>query len=206
MKTKNNIFEDLARVSTNVATLAFESAKTVQEGLNSKAQNIAKKADLVARDEFDVIKSVASKIKLENESIIKDISDYKKQIQTLTSNMDLLKEQVSKAISSFSKNDEDKKIIENLKKSNDEILAKFKKLEELSFTQNKEIKAQNKIIEDLTKNIQKNNAEFEALKKQNSEALVSKSEKADKPKAEKQKPEKTKLENKTEEAQDSLFS
>ena len=207
MKTKNNIFEDLARVSTNVATLAFESAKTVQEGINSKAQSMAKKADLVARDEFDVIKSAASKIKLENESIIKDISDYKKQIQTVVSSVDLIKEQVNKALSANNKNSgEEKKFFEALKKNNDEILQKLKKLEDVCVWQSKEIKAQQRTIDELAKNLNQKTEEIEELKKIKVVEKTEKVEKLDKNKVEKPKQEKAKeVVKPVEEAQDSLF-
>ncbi len=93
---KNNLFEDLAKVSTSVALVVFESAKNVQGKLKDTTQNFARSADLVTRDEFEAFKAMASKARINSEALVKDIAELKQQIQTITSSLDVIKQQAGK--------------------------------------------------------------------------------------------------------------
>jgi BMFP domain-containing protein YqiC len=97
---KNNIFEDFAKVSTNIASSVIESVKTLQTEVQSKTQGFAKSVDLITRDEFEAVKSLSSKIKMENESIFKEISEMKKQMQNFATSFDILKQQISNVVNS----------------------------------------------------------------------------------------------------------
>lgn len=96
MANRNNIFEDLARVSSSVASVVFESAKSAKDSAKSRAQGVAKSVDLVTYDEFELIRSVALKSKETLDSLSKDVSELKKQLQNIASTLDVMKQQVGK--------------------------------------------------------------------------------------------------------------
>jgi BMFP domain-containing protein YqiC len=143
MATKNNIFEDLARVSTNVASLVFESAKNMQEGVKSKTQSFAKSADLVTVDEFEVVKKVAFKAKADGEILAKEISEVKKQLQNIASTLDVLKGQSGKA----SGGADDSKILDEIRKAGEALDKKLAAFEA-------GIEAQNQKIEKISKKLE----------------------------------------------------
>ena len=142
MATKNNIFEDLARVSTNVASLVFESAKNMQEGVKSKTQSFAKSADLVTADEFEVVKKVAFKAKADGEILAKEISEVKKQLQNIASTLDVLKGQSGKASGA-----DDSKILDEIRKAGEALDKKLAAFEA-------GIEAQNQKIEKISKKLE----------------------------------------------------
>jgi BMFP domain-containing protein YqiC len=92
MATKNNIFEDLARVSSSVASVAFESVKGIQDSAKGRVASAARSVDLVTRDEFEAYKAIATKAKTDAEMLVKEFSEVKKQFQAIASNMDVIKE------------------------------------------------------------------------------------------------------------------
>jgi len=96
MANKNNIFEDIARISTAVASVAFESAKNLRGAAKSRMQGVARSADMVTYDEFDVIRNIALRSKEVSDSISKEFADLKKQMQHITSMLDVMKQQVGK--------------------------------------------------------------------------------------------------------------
>lgn len=114
MATKNNIFEDLARVSTSVASVMFESAKNVRESAKSRAQGVAKSVDLVTYDEFEVIRSIALKAKEASDSLTRDVTELKKQVQNIASTLDVIKQQVGKSGTDVKA---DHKILEQIKRA-----------------------------------------------------------------------------------------
>ncbi len=122
MASKNNIFEDLARVSTSVASVVFESAKNVKDSARSRAQGVAKSVDLVTYDEFEVIRTIALRAKETTESLAKDVTELKKQVQHIASSIDVIKQQVGKTGGDAKV---DHKILEQVKKAEEIIEQKL---------------------------------------------------------------------------------
>ncbi len=147
MTAKNNIFEDLARVSTNLAAGLFESGKNVSDGLRSKTQSFARSADLITRDEFEVVKAMATRIRLENETLLKESAELKKQIQAITSSIDVIKGQVSKGTGSVSP-ENNEKLMSELKTFGENVESRI-----IEFGNT--IKAQQEVIDKLNTNLEK---------------------------------------------------
>src|SRR5690606_16333826 len=94
MADKNTIFEDVARISTNVATTMFESAQTAQNKRKEQTQSFAKNAELITRDEFEVIRRIALKAKKDGNIMLKEVEDLQKTMQAISSTLNTLKPQV----------------------------------------------------------------------------------------------------------------
>ena len=142
MAIKNNIFEDFAKVSTNLASGLFESGKNVSEGIKAKTQSFAKAADLVTRDEFEVVRSMAGRIRLENETLLKDMAELKKQMQTIVSSLDVIKNQAPKGGS-----EDGQKIISQLKNFGEEVDNKLMEFGNIVKSQQDEIEKINSVLE-----------------------------------------------------------
>jgi BMFP domain-containing protein YqiC len=138
MVTKNNIFEDLARVSSSVASVAFESVKNIQDSAKSKVNSYAKSADLVTRDEFEAFKKIATKAKTDSENLQKEFSEIKQQIQVLVSSLDVMKGQISKAANADSSQD-NKKILSELQAFGESVESKINQFGDILKAQQEEI-------------------------------------------------------------------
>ena len=157
MPNNNNILEDIARVTTNIAATAFESVKNVQDSAKDKAQDFARHADLVSREEFEAVKSTAARISSENQEMLKSIAELKKQVQNISSSLDVLKEKSSKQtaakpVEQKTNKAEVEKIVEPKIK---ELVSTSLKSVEDNISKNLELKASDntKIIEQLNSKI-----------------------------------------------------
>ena len=81
MQSKNRIFDDMAKI----ANTAFSSLNSVKEEVEGRIQKHLEKylveMDLVDREEFEIVKDMATKARLENEKLRDELS----QIQTYLS-------------------------------------------------------------------------------------------------------------------------
>ena len=80
MQTDNRLFDDLARVATN----AIGSLQTARDEAGSRIrqqfERIIETMDLVSREEFDTVKAMATKARLENETLAKRVADLEAQL------------------------------------------------------------------------------------------------------------------------------
>lgn len=80
MQTRNRIFDDVARVA-NGATGVFSGLKGEVEGLvKDRIERIMLEMDLVTREEFDVVRAMATKAREENAELLARIEKLEAQL------------------------------------------------------------------------------------------------------------------------------
>ena len=80
MQSSNRFFDDLAKVATG-AVSTFTGAKSELETyVRQQLQRLLKDADLIKREEFEVIKSVAIKARTEQEILEERIKNLEKKL------------------------------------------------------------------------------------------------------------------------------
>ena len=78
MQSSNRFFDDLAKVATGAASTFTGIKSELETFVRQQFQRLLKDADLVKREEFEVIKSVAVKARTEQEKLedrIKKLED-----------------------------------------------------------------------------------------------------------------------------------
>ena len=79
MQTRNRLFDDVARVA-NGATGVFSGLKGEVESLvKERLEKILFDMDLVPREEFEVVKAMATKARAENEALLARIEALEAQ-------------------------------------------------------------------------------------------------------------------------------
>ncbi len=68
-QTNNRIFDDFAKLMTDAAGAADGMKKEVESVMKSQAERFMQGMDVVKRDEFEVVKAMAEKARLENERL-----------------------------------------------------------------------------------------------------------------------------------------
>ena len=81
MQTKNPIFDDIAGVMTGAAGIVAGAGEEVRTVLRARTERLIADMDLVSREEFDLVKEMASKAVLENQALRKEIAELKQAIQ-----------------------------------------------------------------------------------------------------------------------------
>ena len=69
MQTSNRILDDLAKVANGAASTLSGVKPEIETFVHQQLQRLLKDADLVKREEFDVIKAVAVKARAEQEKL-----------------------------------------------------------------------------------------------------------------------------------------
>lgn len=69
MQTENRVFDSLARAFTNAAGAANAFREEVETMVKGKLERLVAEMDLVTREDFDVVKAMASKARAENEKL-----------------------------------------------------------------------------------------------------------------------------------------
>jgi BMFP domain-containing protein YqiC len=69
MQTSNRILDDLAKVASGAASTLSGIKSEAESFIHQQLQHLLKDADLVKREEFDVIKAVAVKARAEQEKL-----------------------------------------------------------------------------------------------------------------------------------------
>ncbi len=67
MQTTIKILDDIAKVGASLLGLAIGVKKELKHKLKANAENVAREMNLVTRDEFEVVRSMAQKAREENE-------------------------------------------------------------------------------------------------------------------------------------------
>lgn len=81
MSKDNKFFDDLIKLSGSAMDAAFNSVvdmrKQFDDMVDEKVDQILKKHQMVTREEFEVVKEMAEKARLENEKLSKQLKDIK---------------------------------------------------------------------------------------------------------------------------------
>jgi BMFP domain-containing protein YqiC len=83
MPKDNKFFEDMVKLAGSAMDTAFNSAaemrKYLDDLVNEKLHALLQKQNLVTREEFEVVKEMAEKARLENEKLVKKIAALEKK-------------------------------------------------------------------------------------------------------------------------------
>ena len=77
MQIKNRILDDIAKTATGLAGGITNIKGEVDDALKSKIERIISELDMVSREEFEVVRKMASLAREENETLKKQISTLK---------------------------------------------------------------------------------------------------------------------------------
>jgi len=73
----NRIFDEFAKLMTDAAGVAQGARREVETAFKSQAERFMDQMDLVQRDEFEAVKEMASKARLENEALRAELEELK---------------------------------------------------------------------------------------------------------------------------------
>ena len=75
MQTDNRLFDDLARLATNAIGSLQTARNEASNRIKQQFERIVESMDLVSREEFDTIKAMAQKARLENDKLAKRMAE-----------------------------------------------------------------------------------------------------------------------------------
>ena len=77
----SRLFDEFAKLMTDAAGVAQGARREVEGAMRSQAERFMMQMDLVQRDEFEAVKEMASKARLENEALRAEIEDLKAMVE-----------------------------------------------------------------------------------------------------------------------------
>ena len=80
MSGNRRLFDDVAKLATSAAGVVQGAGREAELLLRQRLERIIDRMDLVSRDEFDVVKDMASKARVENEMLLKRVTFLEKAI------------------------------------------------------------------------------------------------------------------------------
>ena len=80
MSANRRLFDDVAKLATSAAGIVQGAGREAELLLRQRLERILDRMDLVAREEFDVVKEMVSKARLENEMLIDRVTSLEKVI------------------------------------------------------------------------------------------------------------------------------
>ena len=75
MQTRNRLLDDLARMANGAAGVATGMREEVEALVQERVERVLARLNLVAREEFEVVKAMAAKARSEQEALEKRIHD-----------------------------------------------------------------------------------------------------------------------------------
>lgn len=81
MQSQSRIFEDLARLMSNAAGVAYDARKELEIAVSSIFDRVMAKNNIVSREEFEAVRMMAVQAREENEALLQKISELEKKIQ-----------------------------------------------------------------------------------------------------------------------------
>ncbi len=80
MQRQSRVLDDLARILTNAAGAAQGIKQEIETLVRQQGERIIDDFDLVTRDEFEVLRSVAVKLSSENEELRKRVESLERKL------------------------------------------------------------------------------------------------------------------------------
>jgi hypothetical protein len=81
MQTKGRLFDDLARVANGAAGTLSGVRHEIEGMIKQRLERVLAEMDLVTRDEFEAVKEVAAKARLEQEALEKRVAELEKALK-----------------------------------------------------------------------------------------------------------------------------
>jgi len=82
MSGNRRLFDDVAKLATSAAGVVQGAGREAELILRQRLERILDRMDLVAREEFDVVKEMASKARLENEKLAERVTCLERVIHS----------------------------------------------------------------------------------------------------------------------------
>ena len=82
-QSTNRIFDDFAKLMTDAAGAADGMKKEVESVMKAQAERFMQGMDVVKREEFEVVKAMAEKARLENERLEARITALEAKLGTI---------------------------------------------------------------------------------------------------------------------------
>ncbi len=82
-QTTNRIFDDFAKIMTDAAGAADGMKKEVEGAMKAQAERFMQGMDVVKREEFEVVKAMAEKARMENERLEARITALEAKLGTI---------------------------------------------------------------------------------------------------------------------------
>ena len=79
-QTSNRIFDEMARLMGDAASVAQGVKREAETIFRTQMERFIADLDLVKREEFDVVRDMASKARTENEALSKRVADLEKML------------------------------------------------------------------------------------------------------------------------------
>lgn len=79
MQTTIKILDDIAKVGASLLGLAMGVKTELKHKVKARAENLARDMNLVTREEFEVVRSMAQKAREENEQLKEELAKGKKK-------------------------------------------------------------------------------------------------------------------------------
>ena len=83
MSANRRLFDDVAKLATSAAGLVQGASREAELLLRQRLERILDRMDLVTREEFDVVKEMASRARSENEFLIERVTSLEKVIHAV---------------------------------------------------------------------------------------------------------------------------
>lgn len=82
MQTQNRIFDDLARIAGGALGAVSGVREEIELLVRGRIERVLSEMDLVPRDEFDAVKAMAEKARLENEELTLRVTELEAKLST----------------------------------------------------------------------------------------------------------------------------
>jgi BMFP domain-containing protein YqiC len=79
-QTSNRIFDEFARLMTDAAGVAQGVRREAETVFRSQMERFVADMDLVKREDFDVVREMASKARVENEKLAQRVADLEARL------------------------------------------------------------------------------------------------------------------------------
>jgi BMFP domain-containing protein YqiC len=83
-QTNNRLFDELAKVMTDAAGAAQGVRREVENVVRGQADRMMADMDIVRREEFEAVKEMAEKARLENEALAERIAQLEARLEAKT--------------------------------------------------------------------------------------------------------------------------
>ncbi|MEM7619233.1 MAG: accessory factor UbiK family protein [Pseudomonadota bacterium] len=88
-QTSNRIFDEMAKLMTDVAGAAHGMRQEVETIMRSQAERILREMDVVQREEFEAMKTLAIKAHEENANLAKRLTELEAKLEGKEENTQL---------------------------------------------------------------------------------------------------------------------
>ena len=96
----SRVFDEFAKLMTDAAGVAQGARREMETAMKGQAERFLQQMDLVQRDEFEAVKEMASKARLENEALRSELDELKEMIKASAKKPSARKPAAKKAVTS----------------------------------------------------------------------------------------------------------